>query len=51
MPQEANKLSALEERERKMELSELGERVFAAESIVRKRQTKGRTEYLVKWKG
>lgn len=51
MPQESNKLSSVEERERQMELTELGERVFAAESIVRKRQTKSGFEYLVKWKG
>lgn len=35
----------------KMELSAVGERVFAAESIIKRRIRKGRIEYLVKWKG
>lgn len=35
----------------KMELSSVGERVFAAERIEKKRIRKGRVEYLVKWKG
>ncbi|XP_041075614.1 chromobox protein homolog 8-like [Polyodon spathula] len=34
-----------------MELSAVGERVFAAESIIKRRIRKGRMEYLVKWKG
>ena len=34
-----------------MELSAVGERVFAAECILNKRVRKGRVEYLVKWKG
>ncbi|XP_066293281.1 chromobox protein homolog 8-like [Branchiostoma lanceolatum] len=36
---------------RNMELSAVGERVFAAECLVRKRIRKGKAEYLVKWKG
>lgn len=38
------------ERER-MELSSLGERVFAVESITKKRVRKGNVEYLLKWQG
>lgn len=34
-----------------MELSDVGEGVFAAEMLMRKRIKKGRVEYLVKWKG
>ncbi|XP_013407235.1 chromobox protein homolog 2 [Lingula anatina] len=34
-----------------MELSDMGERVFAAEYIVKRRIRKGKVEYLVKWKG
>ncbi|KAJ8345398.1 hypothetical protein SKAU_G00295910 [Synaphobranchus kaupii] len=34
-----------------MELSVVGERVFAAESIIKRRIRRGRMEYLVKWKG
>uniref|UniRef100_A0A2P2I896 Chromobox protein homolog 2-like n=1 Tax=Hirondellea gigas TaxID=1518452 RepID=A0A2P2I896_9CRUS len=34
-----------------MELSSFGERVYAAECILKKRQRRGRVEYLVKWKG
>ncbi|XP_038151589.1 chromobox protein homolog 8b [Cyprinodon tularosa] len=34
-----------------MELSAVGERVFAAESIIKRRIRKGSIEYLVKWKG
>uniref|UniRef100_A0A4W5K7D7 Chromobox homolog 8a (Pc class homolog, Drosophila) n=1 Tax=Hucho hucho TaxID=62062 RepID=A0A4W5K7D7_9TELE len=34
-----------------MELSAVGERVFAAESIIKQRIRRGRMEYLVKWKG
>ncbi|XP_036408297.1 chromobox protein homolog 6-like [Megalops cyprinoides] len=34
-----------------MELSAVGDRVFAAESIIKRRVRKGRIEYLVKWKG
>ncbi|KAM9296384.1 chromobox protein homolog 8 [Gastrophryne carolinensis] len=34
-----------------MELSAVGERVFAAESLLKRRFRKGRMEYLVKWKG
>ena len=30
---------------------QLGDQVFAAEAITKKRRRKGRTEYLVKWKG
>lgn len=41
----------LEERILKMEQKTLGERVFAAEKITKKRLKNGRTEYLVKWKG
>uniref|UniRef100_A0A8C7QML5 Chromobox homolog 8a (Pc class homolog, Drosophila) n=1 Tax=Oncorhynchus mykiss TaxID=8022 RepID=A0A8C7QML5_ONCMY len=33
-----------------MELSAVGERVFAAESIIKQRIRRGRMEYLVKWK-
>jgi hypothetical protein len=35
----------------KMEQKSLGERVFAAEKITKKRLKNGQTEYLVKWKG
>ncbi|KAG9279176.1 M-phase phosphoprotein 8-like [Astyanax mexicanus] len=34
-----------------MELSSLGERVFAVESITKKRVRKGNVEYLLKWQG
>lgn len=34
-----------------MELSNVGDRVFAAERILRKRIRRGNPEYLVKWKG
>uniref|UniRef100_A0A673FP01 Chromobox protein homolog 6-like n=1 Tax=Sinocyclocheilus rhinocerous TaxID=307959 RepID=A0A673FP01_9TELE len=34
-----------------MELSAAGDRVFAAEAIMKRRIRKGRMEYLVKWKG
>ncbi|RWS31556.1 chromobox protein 7-like isoform X7 [Leptotrombidium deliense] len=34
-----------------MELSSVGERVFAAECIIKKRIRKGKVEYFVKWKG
>ncbi|XP_068108211.1 chromobox protein homolog 7 [Hyperolius riggenbachi] len=34
-----------------MELSAIGEQVFAVENIRKKRMRKGRKEYLVKWKG
>ncbi|XP_054707767.1 chromobox protein homolog 2-like [Uloborus diversus] len=34
-----------------MELSSVGERVYAAECVQKKRIRKGRVEYLVKWKG
>ncbi|XP_023332064.1 polycomb group protein Pc [Eurytemora carolleeae] len=34
-----------------MEDHELGDQVFAAEAITKKRIKKGKTEYLVKWKG
>ncbi|KAL1005705.1 hypothetical protein UPYG_G00062620 [Umbra pygmaea] len=34
-----------------MELSAVGERVFAAEAILKRRVRKSRLEYLVKWKG
>lgn len=34
-----------------MELSAIGERVFAAEEILKKRKRKGKIEYLVKWQG
>ncbi|XP_056379864.1 chromobox protein homolog 7 [Hyla sarda] len=34
-----------------MELSAIGEQVFAVESIRKKRMRKGKVEYLVKWKG
>ncbi|XP_038639791.1 chromobox protein homolog 7 [Scyliorhinus canicula] len=34
-----------------MELSAIGEQVFAVENISKKRIRKGRVEYLVKWKG
>nr|XP_033816632.1 chromobox protein homolog 8 [Geotrypetes seraphini] len=34
-----------------MELSAVGERVFAAESLLKRRIRRGRVEYLVKWKG
>jgi len=35
----------------KMEDHQLGDQVFAAEAITKKRFKKGKTEYLVKWKG
>merc|ERR1712008_669580 len=41
----------LEEKIQKMEQKSLGEMVFAAERITKKRLKNGRTEYLVKWKG
>lgn len=34
-----------------MELSAVGERVFAAEKILKKRKRKGKTEFQVKWRG
>uniref|UniRef100_G3Q8L8 Chromobox homolog 6a n=1 Tax=Gasterosteus aculeatus TaxID=69293 RepID=G3Q8L8_GASAC len=34
-----------------MEVSSTGDRVFAAEAILKRRVRKGRLEYLVKWKG
>uniref|UniRef100_A0A8C5F807 Chromobox homolog 7b n=2 Tax=Gadus morhua TaxID=8049 RepID=A0A8C5F807_GADMO len=34
-----------------MELSAIGEQVFAVESILKKRVKKGNVEYLLKWKG
>lgn len=34
-----------------MELTAIGERVFAAEAILKRRVRKGNIEYLVKWKG
>nr|XP_046228877.1 chromobox protein homolog 6a [Scatophagus argus] len=34
-----------------MELSAVGDRIFAAEAILKRRVRKGRLEYLVKWKG
>ena len=34
-----------------LEEHELGDQVFAAEAITKKRFKKGKTEYLVKWKG
>ncbi|XP_010737378.2 chromobox protein homolog 6a isoform X1 [Larimichthys crocea] len=34
-----------------MELSAVGDRVFAAEAILKRRVRKGQLEYLVKWKG
>nr|XP_055032270.1 chromobox protein homolog 7 isoform X3 [Misgurnus anguillicaudatus] len=34
-----------------MELSAIGEQVFAVESIIKKRVRKGQVEYLLKWKG
>ena len=34
-----------------MEEHQLGEQVFAAEAITKKRVRKGKTEYFVKWKG
>lgn len=34
-----------------MELSAAGDRIFAAESILKRRVRKGQVEYLVKWKG
>ncbi|XP_072527610.1 chromobox protein homolog 6a [Salminus brasiliensis] len=34
-----------------MELSAMGDRVFAAEAILKRRVRKGHIEYLVKWKG
>ncbi|KAJ7992585.1 hypothetical protein DPEC_G00280220 [Dallia pectoralis] len=34
-----------------MELSSLGEQVFAVESIIKKRVRKGNVEYLLKWQG
>jgi hypothetical protein len=32
-------------------MADYGDQVFAAEAITKKRLTKGKTEYLVKWKG
>ena len=32
-------------------MSDMGDRVYAAEALMRKRVLGGRTEYLVKWKG
>uniref|UniRef100_T1K537 Chromo domain-containing protein n=1 Tax=Tetranychus urticae TaxID=32264 RepID=T1K537_TETUR len=37
-------------REKEMELSSVGDRVYAAECILKQRSKKGKTEYLVKWK-
>nr|XP_046187773.1 chromobox protein homolog 7-like isoform X3 [Oncorhynchus gorbuscha] len=34
-----------------MELSSIGEQVFAVESITKKRVRKGNVEYLLKWQG
>ncbi|KAM6951093.1 chromobox protein homolog 7 [Aplochiton taeniatus] len=34
-----------------MELSAIGEQVFAVESVIKKRVKKGNVEYLLKWKG
>uniref|UniRef100_A0A3Q3E7J3 Chromobox homolog 7b n=1 Tax=Labrus bergylta TaxID=56723 RepID=A0A3Q3E7J3_9LABR len=34
-----------------MELSAIGEQVFAVESVLKKRVRKGNVEYLLKWKG
>lgn len=34
-----------------MELSAAGDRIFAAEAVLKRRVRKGRIEYLVKWKG
>ncbi|ESO85844.1 hypothetical protein LOTGIDRAFT_130384 [Lottia gigantea] len=34
-----------------MELQNMGERVFAAERIEKKRTLRGRTEFYIKWKG
>ncbi|KAF6720151.1 Chromobox-like protein 6 [Oryzias melastigma] len=34
-----------------MELSAVGDRIFAAEAILKRRVRKGKLEYLVKWKG
>ncbi|XP_054763412.1 chromobox protein homolog 8-like [Lytechinus pictus] len=34
-----------------MELSDIGERVYAAESLLNRRIRRGKAEYLVKWKG
>jgi chromobox protein 2 len=34
-----------------MELSDVGDRVFAAEFLIKRRFRRGKTEYLVKWKG
>ena len=34
-----------------MREEDLGDQVFAAEAITKKRLKKGKTEYLVKWKG
>jgi len=39
------------QREKRMELSAVGDRVFAAERLLKKRKRKGKTEFLVKWKG
>ena len=39
------------QREKAMELSSIGDRVYAAEKLVGKRKVKGKTQYLVKWKG
>merc|ERR1712212_1074201 len=41
----------LEEKIQKMEQKNLGEMVFAAERLTKKRLKAGRKEYLVKWKG
>ena len=34
-----------------MDDDDLGDQVYAAEAIIKKRAKKSRTEYLVKWKG
>ena len=40
-----------DEKTEKMEEKSLGEMVFAAERITRRRMKNGKIEYLVKWKG
>lgn len=51
VPMSTNKSDAdLLRREKEMELSSVGDRVYAAECILKQRSKKGKTEYLVKWK-
>lgn len=44
-------LDSIRAREKEMELSAIGERVFAAEALLQRKKFKGKIKYLVKWKG